>query len=229
MNDIRLDLRSTETSTTTGVAYIVDSSDEGRNGFIILDLDTGTSHRRLTQHPSVLRTFGAVPTYQNDVFYTNIMGQGLSHLAEGLDGFALSPDGETVYYSPLTSAYLYKIPSSNLRNNTSPLAEIAAQNAVQNLGQRGGMANGFDSDSNGLVYMAMPENNAINIYDPSTLRARTFVRDPRIIWPDSIVTAEDGYLYININQLPVCCAVTLRCSRRTLADDFGLTVSSDLE
>lgn len=203
MNDIRFDLRPDETSSAAGVAYIVDSSDEGRPGFIILDLDTGKSHRRLTQHPSTLRDFGVVPTYQNKVFYSEVPGQTVSHLPEGLDGFALSPDGQTMFYSPLTSSYLYSVPTSFLRNNSSPMSEIAAQNAVSNLGQRGGMANGFDSDSNGLVYMAMPENNAINIYDPATLRASTFVRDPRILWPDSIVAAEDGYLYININQLPV--------------------------
>lgn len=55
MNDVRFDLRANVTASGQGVAYIVDSSDEGRNGFIVLDLGTGESWRRLTQHVSTLR------------------------------------------------------------------------------------------------------------------------------------------------------------------------------
>ncbi|KAL9618735.1 MAG: hypothetical protein Q9160_006614 [Pyrenula sp. 1 TL-2023] len=195
MNDLRFDFANQ-------VAYIVDSSDEGRNGFIVLNLTTGDSHRRLTQHPSTLRVQNNVPQYQNKILYLQQPENAqLSHLPEGLDGLTLSADGETAYYSPLTSDYLYSIPTSYLRNNTPPLAEQAAFNAVQNLGQRGGMANGFESDSNNLIYMAMPESNTIAAYDPSTLQASVFVRDPRILWPDSMAMASDGYLYVNINQL----------------------------
>jgi sugar lactone lactonase YvrE len=111
----------------------------------------------------------------------------------------------------MTSDNLYSIPTKRLLNNSVPLAEQAASNAVNNLGQRGGLANGFESDSNGLIYMAMPESNAINIYDPKTLQATTFVRDPRILWPDSMTVAENGYLYVNINQRTVS---TFRSSSR---------------
>lgn len=195
MNDLRFDF-------THSVAYIVDSSDEGRNGFIVLNLTTGDAHRRLTQHPSTLRVQNNVPQYQNRILYLQQPGNAqLSHLPEGLDGLTLSADGGTAYYSPLTSDYLYSIPTSYLRNNTPPLAEQAAWNAVANLGQRGGMANGFESDSNNQIYMAMPESNTIAAYDPSTLQASVFVRDPRIVWPDSMAIASDGYLYVNINQL----------------------------
>lgn len=41
MNDVRFDMRSNITQAGKGVAYIVDSSNEGRNGFIVLDLGTG--------------------------------------------------------------------------------------------------------------------------------------------------------------------------------------------
>jgi hypothetical protein len=68
MIDIRLDLRHDITSGGQGVAYIVDSSDEGRPGFIMLDPETGESWRRLTQHPSVLRVDDDVPTYRGSPF-----------------------------------------------------------------------------------------------------------------------------------------------------------------
>jgi sugar lactone lactonase YvrE len=67
-------------------------------------------------------------------------------LREGLDGLQITPDGSRMYYSPLTSDYLYSIPTANLlaRLEDSALVEIEAANNVTNHGQRGGNANGFE-------------------------------------------------------------------------------------
>ena len=154
MNDLRFDFRPNVTSSGGGVAYIVDSSNEDRTGFIMLDLATGESWRRLTQDPSTLRVNRAVASYQNLVLYQTTPGMPVGNLQEGLDGEQLSIDGETMFYSPLDSDYLYSIPTSYLLERDSPLREQAAANNVHNLGQRGGMANGFEGDSNGLIYMA---------------------------------------------------------------------------
>jgi sugar lactone lactonase YvrE len=204
MNDIRFDLRPIVTESGQGIAYIVDSSDEGRPGFIMLDLGTGESWRRLTQHPSTLRVDRDVPSYQGIPFYQRTIGLPVQTLREGLDGLQITPDGETMYYSPLTSNYLYSIPTANLRlkTTTDVLAEIKAANNVTNHGQRGGNANGFEGDNNGLIYQLIPEQNAVYAYNPVTLQTEPFVRDPRIIWPDGASIGEDGYMYLNINQLP---------------------------
>ena len=204
MNDLRFDMRANATASGKGIAYIVDSSNEGRTGFIILDLGTGKSWRQLTQHPSTLRTFEDVPSYQGNPFYQRSPGLPLTNIPEGLDGAELSLHGDVMYYSPLTSDYLYSIETRYLRADPSDdvLSAQRASNNVLNLGQRGGNANGFSGDSNGAVYMLMPEQNAIYLYDPSTLRAEPYVRDPRIIWPDSANVGFDGYIYFNINQLP---------------------------
>ncbi|GME42746.1 Major royal jelly-related protein [Neofusicoccum parvum] len=193
MNDVRFDLRPDVTSGGKGVAYIVDSSDEGRPGFIMLDLGTGESWRRLTQDPSMLRVDSDVPSYQGHPFYQRSVGQPIGHLREGNDGMQISPDGNTIYYSPLTGNYLYSVPAVNLlARDDDPLAERAAKNNVSNLGQRGGNANGFEGDSNGLIYQLVPEHNAIYFYDPNDLQTHGYVRDPRILWPDSASVAEDG-------------------------------------
>ena len=101
MNDLRFDLRPNETNSTAGVAYINDSSNEGRPGFIMVDLATGESWRRLTEHPSVLRTYNNVPTYQGHPFYFRQPKVPFGHQQEGLDGIQLTPDGQYMYYSSL--------------------------------------------------------------------------------------------------------------------------------
>lgn len=94
MNDLRFDLRPNVTESGKGIAYIVDSSDEGRNGFIVLDLGTGESWRQLDQHPSTLRVAEAVPSYQGLPFYLRRKGKPINFQQEGLDGAELSLYGD---------------------------------------------------------------------------------------------------------------------------------------
>lgn len=202
LNDLRFDLRANTTGTSgKGIAYLVDSSNEGRPGFIMVDLGTGQTWRRLTQDPSVLRGPNDVPSYQGHPFYLRQAGSPTQWQLEGLDGIQLSPDGLTMYYSPLSTNDLYSIPTRNLRER-GRLAEIHAHANVSSHGQRGGNANGFEGDSNGLIYQLMPEHNAIYYFDPRDGQTHGFVRDPRMLWPDGASVAADGWIYMNINQLP---------------------------
>ncbi len=216
LNDLRFDLRANVSGTSgKGIAYLVDSSNEGRPGFIMVDLGTGESWRRLTQDPSVLRGAEDVPAYQGHPFYYRQKGMPAMWQQEGLDGIQITPDGKTMFYSPLTQNYLYSIPTVNLRaRDTEELAEINAHANVSNHGQRGGNANGFEGDSNGLIYQLMPTHNAVFYYDQKDGQTHPFVEDPRIVWPDGASIGTDGYIYLNINQLVsrACRALCLKCS-----------------
>lgn len=204
-NDLRFDFNPNLAGTSGhGIAYLVDSSNEGRPGFIMCDLGTGESWRRLNEDRSVLRGNADVPSYNGAPYYLKMKGQPiLTGQQEGLDGLALSPDGSRMYYSPLSTNFLWSIPTANLRErDDNPLAEIQAYANVTNHGQRGGNANGFDADSNGLIYQCMPESNAIYYYDPKDGMTHGYVRDPRAVgWIDGISVGNDGYVYWNINQL----------------------------
>jgi hypothetical protein len=94
MNDLRFDMRPDVTASRSGIAYIVDSSNEGRNGFIMIDLGTGESWRQLNQHPSVLRVYADVPSYNGIPFYLREKGYPIGVQQEGLDGAELSLYGD---------------------------------------------------------------------------------------------------------------------------------------
>lgn len=169
----------------------------------MVDLGTGESWRRLNQDASVLRTPNNVPTYFGNPFYYRALGMPIGWQQEGLDGIQISPDGKTLYYSPLTSNTLYSVPTANLRERDSnPLAETWAHANVSSKGQRGGPANGFEGDDKGRVYQLMPTQNAVYYFDPADGLTHPFLRDPRILWPDGATIGQDGYIYLNINQLP---------------------------
>ena len=202
LNDVRIDLSPNVTSSGMGIAYMADSSNEGRPGFIMLDLGTGDSWRQLSQDLSTLTVPQALDSYLGVPSYRIAPGAKQFSVENGaLDGIQLSPDGSNMYYSPLASPYLYSIETKYLRDHTSPRANVAASANVKNLGQRGALANGYEGDSNGLIYQLVPSQNAIFAYDPALAQQLPFVRDPRALWPDSASVGEDGYIYWNVNQL----------------------------
>jgi sugar lactone lactonase YvrE len=184
LNDVRFDLRSSITESGQGVAYITDSSTEGRNGLIIVDLGTGKSWRHLSLAQSVRSEGQFLAFVWNDpLYYDPKQGQPYTSLPFGSDGIAISNDGDTLYWTPLGSRYLYGVPTALLRA-TGPTSELLAQQGVRNLGQKG-LSDGLESDSNGLVYVGNIELNSIAVYNPQNGTTLPFVRDPRINWPDT--------------------------------------------
>lgn len=201
LNDIRFDLRPAVTASGRGIAYITDSSQEGRNGIVIVDLGTGESWRHLDNTPEVRAERGFLPFIWGEVVYTlPPPGQIINYAGNfGADGIALSADGETLFWSAVGSRTLYSIPTERLRDR-SPTSEILAQASVVSRGQKG-ISDGLETDSNGLIYAGNFEDNAINVYNPGNGTVQVFARDPTIAWTDSLAVAADGYVYFTENQL----------------------------
>ncbi|KAL9111555.1 MAG: hypothetical protein Q9227_004043 [Pyrenula ochraceoflavens] len=198
LNDIRFDLRPDLSDTAgKGVGYITDSSSEGRNGIIIVDLGSGESWRHLNGVPSVRPEGGFFVSVWGEPVYSNPgNGQPITPLTFGVP---LSSDGLTLYYSPVSSRTLYSVPTSTLRSRT-PTSELLAQSQVLTLTQKG-VSDGLETDSNALIYAGSVETNSIVTYNPLNNTVQTFVRDPRIDWTDTFSVAEDGYVYFTENQL----------------------------
>ncbi|KAK3174457.1 hypothetical protein OEA41_001703 [Lepraria neglecta] len=198
-NDIRFDLRPSITPSGQGIAYITDSSTEGRNGIVTVDLGTSQSWRHLDNVPMVHVEFLSIPVIWGEPVYSITSTGRILSGADGTDGITLSSDGETLYWTAVGSRYLYSIPTARLRDNR-PTSELMAQGAISSHGQVG-TSDGLETDSNGLIYTGNFGQNAINIFDPATGIVSVFVRDPRIGWTDSMAVASDGYVYFTENQL----------------------------
>ncbi len=194
LNDVRFDLHRG----TAGMAFITDSASNGPNGIIVVDLSSGKSWRRLNDHPSTRPDPGFVPVVEGEILQMRIPGQPPTRFAVGSDGIAISPDGKTLYYCPLTSRHLYSVSVDALANRSRSDAEIAG--TVKDLGEKGGAGDGLESDSQGRVYLSDYEHNAIRRRTLSG-EIETLVHDPRVLWPDTLSLAADGYLYFTANQI----------------------------
>ena len=198
LNDVRFDLRRG----SEGVAFITDSSQKGPNGIIVLDLASGVSWRRLHDHPSTkaedLRNF--LPIVEGRPFLEHLPNGSIKQGASmGADGIAISSDGSRLYYCPLGSRKLYSVDTDSLVDRS--LDERKVADTVIDEGDRGGASDGLESDATGYIYSTNYEHNSIMRRHPDNREWETVVHDPRLLWPDTLSVAADGYLYVTANQL----------------------------
>lgn len=197
LNDIRFDLRRG----SEGMAFITDSAQKGPNGIIVVDLASEQSWRRLHDHQSVkpeeLQTF--LPIVEGRPFLERQPDGSVKHGASmGSDGIAINADGTRLYYCPLGSRKLYSVDTNALSDQSLKEQEVGA--TVIDEGDRGGASDGLESDSAGNIYSTNYEHNAILRRSPDK-RWETLTHDPRLLWPDTLSLATDGYLYVTANQL----------------------------
>lgn len=191
LNDVRFDLhRGSE-----GIAFITDS---GANAIIVVDLASQKSWRRLENHPSTRPDAQVVPVVEGEILRLRLPGKAAARFEVGADGIAISPDGKTLYYCPLTSRHLYSVSVDALAERNKSDADVAA--TVKDLGEKGGVSDGLESDEQGRVYLSDLEHDAIHRRNAAG-EIETIVHDPRVLWPDTLSLAADGYLYFTANQI----------------------------
>lgn len=193
LNDVRFDLRRGK----SGVAYITDSGGGSPGGIIVVDLDSGRSYRRLNNHRSVQPEPKFVPFIEGRPLFSTPKGQFPQYLGIKSDGIALSADGSRLYYCPLASRRLYSVSTAALLDRN--LSDAAVARTVIDHGDKGA-SDGLESDAQGRVYCTQYETNSISRRLPNGL-FETVVHDDRLLWPDTLSLAGNGYLYVIANQL----------------------------
>ena len=194
LNDVRFDLRRGK----AGMAFITDSSDKGPNGIVVADLATGKSWRRLNDHPSTKAEPNFLPVVEGQPVLERQPGQPTKHLKLGSDGIAISADGKRLFYCALASRTLYSVSVDALVNEQLSEAQVAA--TVINHGDKGGGSDGLETDAQNRLYLTNYEQNGITRRLPNGTY-EPLVHDPRVLWPDTLSVAADGYLYFTANQL----------------------------
>ncbi|AHY51175.1 hypothetical protein BJS_04024 [Bradyrhizobium japonicum SEMIA 5079] len=193
INDVRFDLRRGK----AGIAYITDSSISGPGGIIVVDLDSGESWRKLTGHKSTSPDPAFIPVVEGERLAAREKGKPPAPFSVASDGIAISADGTTLYYCPLSSRHLYSVPTALLLDRHASEAAIAE--AVVDLGEKGA-SDGLEADDKGRIYAGDYERNSVRQRQADG-EWKTIAHDPRILWPDTLSVASDGYLYFTANQL----------------------------
>lgn len=182
INDVRVDTRRK-------VAYLTNMNE---GGIVVINLESGNIRQLLHNHYSV----------KHDPAFTLIV-DGKEFKKKGKpvhlhsDGIALTPDGEWLYYKPLTDNKLYRIKTEFLRDEAWSEDEQAA--AVEDLGSFS-VTDGMIFDKSNNLYLGDYQNYKMVKITPA-LKAEEVVADERLIWPDSYTISADNYLYISCSQI----------------------------
>ena len=108
-------------------------------GIIVVDFASGTARRVLHKHPSLRVVPGVkVVSHGNEVWPGN-------PLKLGINGIALSPDGDTLYWTVTTGLHAFSVSTDLLRDSLSKDADIYS--AVQDIGDVGGNTDGIVADA----------------------------------------------------------------------------------
>lgn len=197
LNDVRFDLSRGD----GGVAYVTDSSDQGPNGLIVVDLASGEAWRRLHDHPSTKAeepdTF--LPIIEGRVFMERPADGDAQPVAMGADGIAITADGSRLVFCAFASRRWWSVSTDALVDRSLSDDEVAATLVEE--GHKGTASDGLETDDQGRLYLTAYEHDAILRRRPDGA-LETVVHDPRLLFPDTMAVAADGHLYVTANQLP---------------------------
>ncbi len=182
LNDIRF-------SPDGRIGYITDSG--ARGAIIVVDLETGASHRALDGHPS---------TQPEGDIVVEIDGRPLRR-PDGrqpffaADGIAISADGRTLYWQALTGRTLYAIDTDLLRASVS---EPERAGGVRKVAETC-VADGLWMSRAGVLYVTSPTDSSIKRLNGD--RLDLVLTDRRLRWPDTFAEGPDGRIFVTASRI----------------------------
>lgn len=177
LNDVRVDDRNQ-------VAYLTDSQ---AGGLVVLDLKTGIARKVLEDHPST----------HAETDRLTVMGRPFEREMHS-DGIALSPDGQTLYWTVLSGHTLWRIATAALRDASMDDRSLA--NRVERV-EAIEATDGLLFDRQGTLWLGGLEKGAIYRYSPETKKYEQVLQDPRLRWPDTFAQGPDGKIYVTLSQI----------------------------
>lgn len=173
--------------------YIADASFFAQTpAIVVFDLSQRQARRVLDGHPSTRaeRYVPVVDGRRMELF-------GLVSIRPGVDSIALDPQGEWLYFASVTSNYLWRARTQDLRNIQLTPTELGRK--VQRVGLKT-MSDGILAPRMGEVILTDPEHSALQIMG-SQRPLQTLVQHPLLRWPDGLSQDAQSNLYITASGL----------------------------
>ena len=208
LNDLVIDeKREVAYITDSGNRSVVASADPAVNtsgkvhtaaGIVIYDYKTNSARRVLDMDKSVVDDFGSWLTVSGDKVFSDA-----SRLAVGINGIALSNDGQTLYWNVTVGDGVYNAPTSVLLDPAMTAAQVSA--AVKGPLKIGGGSDGMTSDSKGRIYSTNLTDAKVQYFTATDPTWKTVATSPGkgkgFDWPDTLAWDDTGGLYVTTNWL----------------------------
>jgi sugar lactone lactonase YvrE len=189
LNDIAID-------TVRNVAFLSDSGVRGApqnpTAIIVVDLESGVARRVLERHVSTANDQATILRASGEEVFPG------NPLQVGINGIALSPDRETLFWGLTTGNGIFAAPTALLRAPGTSADELAA--SVRRVATPGGI-DALAVDDRGRLIAAGLTAGAVLRIDPTNGATETLLVGPEIIWPDSLAKTTGGDVLVTVNHL----------------------------
>jgi len=203
LNDVVVDARH-------GFAYLTESGMGGTPALIAFNVLQDRAARVLVGHASVVPAPERVLTIDGEPAMVTRPDGEVAPWRVAANTIGLSPDGQWLYYGPLSGDVLYRLPTRVLRDATSDDAAVeAAVEVFADKPASDGMAVAVD----GRLYVTDVEGHAV-VEVASGAAPRVVASDGRMVFP--VAVAVDGdTMWVTSNQLHLAPLLHGGVDRRT--------------
>lgn len=188
-------LQDLQVSADGQYVFIADASIWRKSpAIIVYDVQRRSARRVLESHASVSAERYVIRTAERDMRFLG----GLVSLRAGVDGIALDPDNEWLYFAAMNNSDLYRVRVRDLLDVTLPPRQLG--NEVERVSDKP-MSDGLSADLAGNVYVTDVEHGAVMRVTPDRT-LETVIRSPRVRWADALSFGPDGWLYLADSAIP---------------------------
>lgn len=160
---------------------------------ILLDRSTGVA-RRILQGHQALQPDKSVHLQVTRTGQEARRLDGSTTLPHcGVRPLATDRKGQWLYFAPVQSHALYRLPMALLRQPGVGDEELAK--ALERYAEKPAAAS-LAVDNKNNVYVGDIEGRSISVIDPDKRQCQPLFSDPRLVWPDGLCFGQDGKLYL---------------------------------
>ena len=181
-------------------AYIADPAAGGDAALIVLDLKTGVARRLLQGHVSVVPE-GIPLLVSGRKLQAQCQDGSQAEPLAGVNPIAVDRKGKFLYFGPMKSRKLYRIPTSILNDQSLTPEAVAA--AVEVYADKP-ICDSIAIDAKDNIYIGDLTRNAIAVILAKDRKLIDYVVDPKMAWPDGLTFGGDGRLYFYCSQINRC-------------------------
>jgi sugar lactone lactonase YvrE len=188
LNDLAIDGPG-ETVYISDVSFVRKSP-----AIVVVDVATGGSRRILEKHRSVTAQNWLIETPTRPMAYLG----GFITLEAGVDGIALSRDGEWLFYAAMNHTHAFRLRIADVKNAALNAPALAAN--ADAFGRKP-LSDGLTTDLDGNLFITDVEHGAVHRMTPDG-RLETMIRSNRVRWADALSFGPDGWLYLADSAIP---------------------------
>ena len=161
---------------------------------IAFDVETRTARTLLKGHPSVSPQNWVMRKTDGSPYR---LAFGLLTFVVGVDGIALTADGDWLYYATMSHDSVYRVPTTALLDPSLTDDDIARQ--IEFIGKKP-MSDGIELLPDNTVIITDVENGGLAALSPAG-NLTTLTKDLSVDWADSVSVAPDGSIWFTDSRL----------------------------